>query len=103
MAQNVFLTDAWTRARNRFVEDLTDEEQVCTCYDGLSHFTLAVMGKSLSTETHFSFASIEESGPKPCTQSCKSYWPTARTSRSSRAGTLFVLKCPPLLFLTTKG
>lgn len=27
MAQNVFSADAWTRARNRFVEDLTDEEQ----------------------------------------------------------------------------
>ena len=31
MAQNDFSPDAWTRARNRFVEDLTDEEQVCRC------------------------------------------------------------------------
>ena len=30
MAQNAFSPDAWTRARNRFVEDLTDEEQVCS-------------------------------------------------------------------------
>lgn len=29
MAQNPFCLDAWTRARNRFLEDLTDEEQVC--------------------------------------------------------------------------
>lgn len=28
MAQDPFSPDAWTRARNRFVEDLTDEEQV---------------------------------------------------------------------------
>ena len=52
MTQNVFSPDAWSRARNRFVEDLTDEEQVCTCQGGLSHFKLAVMGKSLSTKTH---------------------------------------------------
>ena len=28
MAQNVFHPDAWTRAKNRFVEDLTAEEKV---------------------------------------------------------------------------
>ena len=28
MAQIVFHPDAWTRARNRFIEDLTAEEQV---------------------------------------------------------------------------
>lgn len=28
MAQSAFSPDAWTRARNRFLEDLTDEEQV---------------------------------------------------------------------------
>ena len=28
MAQNVFHPDAWTRAKNRFIEDLTVEEQV---------------------------------------------------------------------------
>ena len=44
MAQNVFSLDAWTRARNRFVEDLTDEEQVCTCQNGLQHFILPLMG-----------------------------------------------------------
>lgn len=32
MAQNDFHPDAWTRARNRFVEDLTDEEQVRMCH-----------------------------------------------------------------------
>ena len=31
MAQNVFCPDAWTRAKNRFIEDLTAEEQVCDC------------------------------------------------------------------------
>ena len=31
MAQNIFYPDAWTRAKNRFIEDLTIEEQVCTC------------------------------------------------------------------------
>ena len=35
MAQNVFSPDAWTRARNRFVEDLTDEEQVRTFHNVL--------------------------------------------------------------------
>ena len=28
MARNVFHPDAWTRAKNRFIEDLTVEEQV---------------------------------------------------------------------------
>ena len=28
MAQRVFSPDAWTRARDRFMEDLDDEEQV---------------------------------------------------------------------------
>ena len=35
MAQNVFSPDAWTLARNRFVEDLTDEEQVRTYHEAL--------------------------------------------------------------------
>ena len=34
MAQNVFHSDAWTRAKNRFIEDLTVEEQVCSCRRG---------------------------------------------------------------------
>ena len=52
MAQNVFSPDAWTRARNRFVVDLTDEEQVRISQDGVSHFKLALMGSSLSTKSH---------------------------------------------------
>ena len=69
MAQNVFSPDAWTRARNRFVEDLTDEEQVCTCHDGLSHFNLAVMANHCPRKFISSFVSIEDSGPRPCAQS----------------------------------
>ena len=52
MAQNVLSIDAWTRARNRFVEDLTEEEQVRTCQDGILHFKVALLGRSLSTEPH---------------------------------------------------
>lgn len=52
MAENVFSPDAWTRARNRFVEDLTDEEQVRTCHESLQLLESGVMDKQLLMEAH---------------------------------------------------
>ena len=82
MAQNVFYPDAWTRAKNRFIEDLTAEEQVCKLAEGsflldvkLKRFGLLCEQASVSSSpliSHLGSPSIEigKARSAPLSDSC---------------------------------